>query len=143
VLRNATKYDLKEFIEINRVSFQGINPYNVELYMDAESEKQIFDFLEENGKKFKMIIYEITQGRYKEGVYEKVEVSEKASNVTEMIFKGISNTRIYCKEFFLIEGKKIVMIHYLGHKNFQKANRNKLKGTLEKIGGYQYGFRKR
>jgi hypothetical protein len=140
VRRKFIKFDLQEFIQNNRDIFRHLTLIDVELYIDEKECKKIVAFLKLNRKRFRFILYYILQGKYNESLYGKENVSDKAKHITAMKFSGKLNSRIYCKEFFLLTGKKIIAIELLEHKNFQSANRKSLKPKLESIGGYTYEF---
>lgn len=140
MLRKYVQYPLEPLLEEYSEYFKDCALINVTLYIDEKGLKDIMPFLNNNRKKFRKILYEILQGRYNNSLYRKVEVSDKAKDVTEMKFSGKPNTRIYCKEFKPDSGKKIVMITLLANKDFQTAQNKSLKPKLESIGGYEYEF---
>lgn len=141
--RECVILPLDGFIEENQYSLLGIRTPNVELRIDAKSAKEICAFLALNKKRFIKILITILLNHYNDDLYRKEKISEKTKDITAMKFTGKSNPRIYCKEFHLgIGGKKIIMIHLLAHKNFQKANDKRLKPKLESIADYEYDFKK-
>jgi len=114
---------------------------NVLVYVDESEKDAIMAFVTQNAKtlsRFRRILGTVVQGVYRDELYRKENVSEKARDVTAMKFKGNRvNPRIYCKEFYR-DGKKVVMIHLLEHKAQQKASDKRIKNRLESIGGYDY-----
>ncbi len=131
--RKCRLFDLKSFF-CELPTLEG----NIELYVDDLNGDDILSVLESNEKKFRRILVQINSGIYNNDIYGREEVSKKAKNVTAIKFKGKSNERIYCKEFFQ-ENKKVVMIIAIKKKS-QKVNKE-LKKLLETIGGYDYEFK--
>lgn len=144
--RKCVKWPLDKFIQENRDSLSNLKLINVDLYIDEKSSKEIVTFLgsDENKKRFRMILIHILQNQYNDLVYRREPISKKAKDITAMKF-SFKNTRIYCKEFFLglnAGGKKIVMIHLLDNKDFQKGSNKKIKIKIETIAQYEYDFGK-
>ncbi len=140
--RNCVKYPLEGILKSEYFAevFSGIETFEIEFYIDKAHSAEIREFLTIKKKKLRQILYVILRGKYDKAFYRKEKVSRKAKNVTAMKFSRNPNSRIYCKEFFIGNTKKIVMIYLLINKDFQKAQNKKIKGKLEAIGGYEYGF---
>ncbi|MCK5808775.1 hypothetical protein KAH37_07315 [bacterium] len=134
LVRETVQYDIAPLIDAMK-----IEECQAEFYVDARNREEIEEILLKHKKKFRRILYEICMGRYGKDLYGKENVSERAAQVTAMKFKGKENVRIACKEFFR-GGKKVVMIA----KIIKKSQKNKklVKQIYEKIGGYEYEFKK-
>lgn len=146
MLRKCINLPLDRFIEENGEILNNLRLIKVSLFIDEKNSREIFRFLsaEENRKRFRMILIHLLQNHYNDLIYRRENISRKAEDITAMKF-SLRNTRIYCKEFFLdlhAGGKKIVMIHLLDNKDFQKGSNKKIKSKLETIAGYVYDFRK-
>lgn len=143
--RECVKFPLDKFLEENKESLLGLKLIKVELFIDKKNYKEIIEFLKknENKKRFRIILIHILQNKYNDLIYRREPISKKVKDITAMKFSGGSNPRIYCKEFFLSTndiGKKIVMIHLLENKDFNKASNNKIKSKLENLSDYEYKF---
>ena len=114
----------------------------VEVFIEPKSAKEILEFLRNSKylRKFRQILSVVLQGKYNKDLYGKEDLSGTAEDVTAMKFKGKPNTRIYCKEFFLEDGKKVVMVEFLGNKDKQKATSPKVKSKIEATGRRHYEF---
>lgn len=137
---------MDKFIQENKDSLNNLKLINVDLFIDEKSSKEIAEFLklDENKKRFRMILIHILQNQYNDLIYRREQISKKAKDITAMKFSG-KNSRIYCKEFFLglsNGGKKIIMIHLLDNKDFQKGSNKKIKSKIETIAQYEYDFGK-
>jgi hypothetical protein len=146
VARKCVKWPLDKFIQENKDSLNNLKLINVDLFIDEKSSKEIVEFLRsaENKKRFRMILIHILQNQYNDLIYRREQISKKAKDITAMKFSG-RNSRIYCKEFFLglnSGGKKIVMIHLLDNKDFQRGSNKKIKDKIETIAQYEYDFGK-
>lgn len=143
--RKCVNWPLDKFIEDNKDILNNLNLIKVSLFIDEKNSREIFGFLsaEENRKRFRIILIHLLQNHYNEAIYRRETISKKTGNITAMKF-SLKNTRIYCKEFFLdvhAGGKRIVMIHLLDNKDFQKGSNKKIKSKLETIASYDYDFR--
>lgn len=95
--RKCVKYNIQSLIE--EFNIKTVCP--VEIFIDSESEKEIKEFLKQNQKKFRMILFNIIKGGYPDHLYR-----QEPYDMTAMKFKAENkNPRIYCKEFFN-KGKK-------------------------------------
>lgn len=141
--RTAIKYDLEEFKKEREQSFLGSKLISVSLYIDEKEKKKILDFLDKNKTKFQRILVEILSGSYRFKLYDREEVSDRAKGITAMKFSSGSflNARLYCKEFFMPDGKKVVIISLLEKKKVRNAKDKVIKNLLETIGGYEYDFK--
>jgi len=131
--RKCIKYPIPhEFIKET-----GVVNNDVSVFVDVLNLNEIAEVISKRHKKFKMILYYVLSGKYKNDLYSFEKISEKAYNITAMKFKEGNNERIYCKEYF-VKGKKVVMIiSYL--KKSQKITK-KLKSLIENISDYEYEF---
>lgn len=144
--RTCIKWPLEAFLEENKEALNGLRLIDVEIYVDEKIYSEIAEFLKEpdNKTRFRRILIHILQNEYNKQLYRR-EGTGKTRSVTAMKFKpgGNQNTRIYCKEHFpgvTNATKKIVMAHFLGHKDFQ-SNNKKIKSKLESIADYEYQFK--
>lgn len=141
--RKCEKIPIEQYL----VEMEIVNIQNVSIYIDIENEKEcaeILNFLqkEKSRKKFKSILYAITQGQNNSDLYGGEDIGRGTSSIKAMKFKGsiFNNTRIYCKEFFQ-NGKKIVMIEMLLKKAQRNKDDKKITTRLKTIGGYEYDFK--
>ncbi len=131
----------RDYFKIDKDFFKevGIEDNNsVTFYVDNENGEDILKVLTNNkNKKRLLIIFDtIMNNKYRDDIYGKENISEKAKNITAMKFIN-ENLRIYCKELYK-DGKKIIMI-ITYKKKTQKIDK-KLKTIIETIGGYEYGI---
>jgi hypothetical protein len=145
VSRSCRKWPLAQFKKDNEESLKALQLIDVELYIDDKNYSEIVSFLNErrNKTRFHRILIHILQNQYNDELYRKEVTSEKTKNITAMKFKGGRNPRIYCQEYFpgvTGGGKKIVMIHFLANKDFQRNNK-KIIPKLESIASYEYTFK--
>ena len=111
-------------------------------YVDEVNEKDIKEKLikKENKNRFRIILATIIEGKKRHDLYGPEEISSKAKGVKAMKFTGgdRKNLRIYCKEYSIPGGSRIVMANAY-YKKSQKVNKE-LRENLEIIGGYEYEF---
>ncbi len=142
--RKSRKYNVSNFL----TDHSELADRNVEIWIDFANGADILSTLTEKDNegnyirrdRFYLILLEIFNHRYNEGLYAPEFISGKATNITAMKFKkhrGV-NIRIYCKEFHE-NGKKIVMIT-VADKKSQKIDK-KFKNIIESIGEYEYEFK--
>ncbi len=114
---------------------------DVDLYVDQKNFEEISEFLgkQESKKRMRKILIVVLQNLYVDALYRKEGFSKKTKDITAMKFKGSSNPRIYCQEYFPGGNKKIVMIYLLANKDFQRNNK-KIIPKLESIADYEYNF---
>lgn len=117
----------------------GFSGDQFKLYADSTEYQEIIEFLDRKAafKKFRVIVRQITTGRYNPDLYDKEDVSGKAKGVTAMKFKGKANYRVYCKEYH--DGRRRIVMIQLIWKKTQK-NDKQLRSRLETLGGYDYEF---
>ena len=136
-MRECIEFPLNSFYK----KYPELETSNIQLFIDTKNSDEIIDFLNDNQKTFRKILYIILKNQYSKQLYRKEEVTKKSKFMTAMKFakgsyKG-KNGRIYCKEFFSEEKeKKIVMILLLAKTEMNR----KLKKRIEIMGGYDYGF---
>jgi hypothetical protein len=132
VTRKCVIYSIKWFLD----EFPEFKDTEVAIYIDEKNFVDIVKVLKDNKKKFRRILYTILKNQFNNDLYGK-EPSSNSKHVTAMKFKGNSNERIYCKEFFE-DGKRVVMITTIP-KKVQKNNKT-IKNLLDTIGGYTYEY---
>jgi hypothetical protein len=139
--RNCRVFDISSFIDL----YSELKDKNVKIFIDKDEQATILKYLFEKKKDGSYIrkdhlfriLYTIFTVGYDEDLYD-WELKEK--NVTGMKFKGNSNMRIACKEFYE-DGKKIVMICTLKKRSKSgKKNDKKMNHSYAIIGNYQYDF---
>ncbi|MCX7877334.1 MAG: hypothetical protein N2510_01695 [Ignavibacteria bacterium] len=129
-IRKCFKYDFSKL----SVTLTELKSPNFEFYIDEVNYEEIIQVLENNPKKTRRILYEISQQRYNDELYEKLR---GYNNITALVYKGKTNMRVYCKEYKQ-HNKKIVAVVAV-HKKSYKINKN-LKSTLDLISKYEYTF---
>jgi len=130
VIRNCIKYDIGDILKEFNIS----NDFNIEFYIDVKEEKAIRKFLITQRKRLRIILYHIIKNLPNNDIYGSEPFGLKA-----MKFRSINNARIYCKEIFR-DNKKIVLIHFLRNKTFQRASNKKLINKLKSISEYEFKF---
>ncbi len=130
MVRDCVQYSIEEILK----EFSISNDFNIEFYIDKKEEKKIVKFLNSQKKKFRIILIHILRNIQNKDLY-----GSEPHGLKAMKFKSLNNARIYCKEFF-IENKKIVLIHFLENKKFQKAKNKKIINKLKSISNYEYIF---
>ncbi len=120
--RDCKKYDLSKI----ETYIPELKDTNFELYIDIGNSEEIISIIENNSSKTRRILYEISQHRYKNNLYEKLV---GYNDLTAFVYKGSENLRIYCKEFK--NGKKKIVAAFGIHKKSYKIK----KGTKSKLDG--------
>ncbi len=110
------------------------------LYVDLKLEESLFVFLgrAQIKKKFRSVAGFIMSDRYDDEIYRHEMNSPKSKDVYAIKICVLGNYRIYCKEFYEHNLKRVVLIK-LVEKKTQKLDK-KLRELVDKIGGYCYEF---
>ncbi|MDD3050578.1 MAG: hypothetical protein PHR06_05470 [Candidatus Cloacimonetes bacterium] len=141
MVRECEKLSVKEILG----DYEEFAAEKVELYIDSENKVEIIEFLNQEYKKVRRILFHVFKNQYNRDLYGKEEFSGKTLNITAMKFKGSAsgsrkgNERIYCREYFVPQKtgfKKVVLIALYAKRETDK----KTKTFVEKLGGYDYGF---
>lgn len=103
-------------------------------YVEIE---QIF-YSKKNLSRIRRILTVINDGRYNSELYGKEWKSSKDPRITAMKFKDSANTRIYCREFSLSSGRKVVMLEAVSKKS--QKNDKRILARLRAYGEYEYEF---
>lgn len=108
------------------------------VYVDLINFDEINEVLIRQSKKFKRILFEVLRGSYNNSLYRKEEISDKAKGITAIKFSTKPN-RIYCKEYFLPDGSKNVVLICVYSKKSEKVDKA-TKNLIEAIAEYEYSF---
>jgi hypothetical protein len=115
--------------------------------IDKENEEEIMNFLKADParlKKFKHIVKILLEGLRNSELYDKEEVSKKATDVTAMkLFKQGQNIRLYCKEQRTEQGVLCIIVAELLEKKKEEGLSKTTKNLIEKVGGYEYVIEER
>lgn len=90
-------------------------------------------------KKFRQIAEFVLSDNYDKDIYGHEKHSEKSKDVYAIKICILGNHRIYCKEFYSPNKKRVVMIKHVDKKT-EKLNK-KLQSLVDRIGGYDYEFK--
>lgn len=99
----------------------------VELLIDSEVVEAVFKLVESKTSKFKMILNEVLNARYRNKLFEHYKWTSPSESVAAMKFiayGGGNNHRIYCKEYHSkcqpyqkSKCKKVVLVEVNPHKD--------------------------
>ena len=116
------------------------DPARCSLYVDEQNRANIEEVLstEQNQKKFRRILYEVFNFRYNDDLYRKEWQSSDEPHITAMKFSDRNNTRIYCREFDLSDGRRVVMLQAVAKKS--QKNDRRIRDRISAYGAYEYEF---
>lgn len=114
---------------------------DVLLLMDTRFEKDLMALLSNKKikKKFRQVAEFVFSDNYNDDIYGSEKNSDKSKDVYAIKICILGNHRIYCKEFYLPNQKRVVMICHVD-KKVEKLNK-KLRALVDRIGGYEYEFK--
>lgn len=140
--RACVAYWLNRLKAKHPLQFENLDINAVELYYDLGNVTLIKDILVANQNKFKLIIFEILNGRYNKDLYRVEDDCVTAMKLKNAEHK--QNSRIYCKEVpgSKFEKKKIIMAKGLLHKTSQKNDKTN-KPIIEAVKKYEYEYFKK
>jgi len=121
-------------------SYESKTGREVLLYVDTKFERELFRFLQSKPimKKFRMVAEFAISDRYDDDLYGHESSSSKSKDICAIKICVLGNYRIYCKEFFKPNQKKIVLIKLVNKKTNEFSN--ELRKLVDRLGEYEYDF---